>query len=63
MFACRALTWAELPSTCGISENVEAKHSEFWMCSNESCQKVYWQGFQYGNAMQNLTRRILGAFA
>ncbi|BDA45672.1 probable exonuclease mut-7 homolog at N-terminal half [Coccomyxa sp. Obi] len=62
-FIPRPLTSGELPATCGISESVQAKHSEFWMCSNKSCQKVYWQGFQYGNAMQNLTHRILGSFA
>lgn len=57
----RPLTRAELPPTCDIPERVHLSHTEFWMCNNESCHKVYWQGFQYGNAMKNLTDRILGS--
>lgn len=41
--ACRALTKAQLPATCILSEGVRARHDCFYMCSNEECQKIYWQ--------------------
>ncbi|CAL5220190.1 g2162 [Coccomyxa viridis] len=58
-FIPRPLTKAQLPATCILSEGVRSRHDCFYMCSNEKCQKIYWQGNQYGNALQNLTARVL----
>ncbi len=30
------------------------------MRSNTECQKVYWQGSQFSNALQDLCARIVG---
>ena len=40
---CRALTKAQLPASCVLSEGVRARHDCFYMCSNKECQKIYWQ--------------------
>ena len=42
-FHPRALTKAELPTTCVLSEGVASRHDCFYMCSNAECQKIYWQ--------------------
>ena len=39
----RALTKAQLPASCVLSEGVRARHDCFYMCSNKECQKIYWQ--------------------
>ena len=39
----RPLTKAQLPATCILSEGVRSRHDCFYMCSNEKCQKIYWQ--------------------
>lgn len=30
----------------------------FWMCSTAACSKVYWQGVQYGSAVEHLAGRL-----
>ena len=39
----RPLTKAQLPATCILSEGVRSRYDCFYMCSNEKCQKIYWQ--------------------
>ena len=52
---CRALTKAQLPASCVLSEGVRARHDCFYMCSNKECQKIYWQVSPVHYALQ--TRR------
>lgn len=39
-----------------IPESVFSYHTEFWICSNPKCGKLYWKGIQFERNIQKLKK-------
>ena len=48
----------QLAASSKVPDNIKEIHKEFWVC--QKCGQAYWQGSQYGNAMQKLSERLDG---
>lgn len=58
-FYPRPIPAGELPSNASeVADHIKQLHREFWVC--KKCGQVYWQGSQYGNALQQLSQRLSG---
>ncbi|KAA6428680.1 MAG: hypothetical protein FRX49_01555 [Trebouxia sp. A1-2] len=58
-FYPRPIPAGELPSNASeVADHIKELHREFWVC--KKCGQVYWQGSQYGNALQQLSQRLSG---
>ncbi|KAL0047260.1 hypothetical protein WJX82_011031 [Trebouxia sp. C0006] len=58
-FYPRPIPAGELPSNASeVAHHIKELHREFWVC--KKCGQVYWQGTQYGNALQQLSQRLSG---
>lgn len=56
---CRPISAEELPpNVSDVPQHVKDMHKEFWVC--EKCGQAYWQGSQYGNAIQQLSQKLSG---
>lgn len=55
---CSPVLASELDDSSKVPDNIKEIHKEFWVC--QKCGQAYWQGSQYGNAMQKLSEGLTG---
>lgn len=58
LLACSPVLASELEESSKVPNNIKEIHKEFWVC--QKCGQAYWQGSQYGNAMQKLSDSLTG---